>query len=68
MKIFRKVIGVGSMFSFGMITSFCLSNKNFDRLSTLVLPKEEGNFEPFDVVKGGVILPTLLPFFALIDE
>jgi len=64
-----KVINIGGMFSLGIFTSYCMSEKNFERFSTLVLPSEEAKVnKPMDLVKGAVVLPSLLPFLVLVDE
>ena len=67
MNTLKRTFRVTSIFGLGIMTSFCMSEKNFERMSSLVLPEEE-KVEPVDFVKGGVVLPTLLPFFALVDE
>ena len=62
-----RLINIGGMFSFGIFASYCMSDKNFDRFSSLVLP-QNNEVEPIDLVKGAIVLPSLIPFLAIIDE
>ncbi len=55
------------VFSMGLYTAFAMSEKNFKRYDRLVL-NQHPQWELIDFFKGGIVLPTLLPFIVLIDE
>jgi hypothetical protein len=66
---FTKLLNIGGMFSLGIFTSYCMSDKNFNRFSTLVLPSDDDeSIKPIDFVKGSIVLPSLLPFMVFVDE